>query len=498
MKIQLKISLFWKLLLLCGGLIIMAAITQHILIKFLLSPDAMRKLYLQKWQISTMQQQFRQNVKNSAIDEITQTHGGMITASFADFILPGGYLISIDEQPYLRLYIDSLAVVDLDGELISQLGQPTYQAGNLFTQLSLEAREDLVEALIGKDFFGSSTETSYQGVTVAISLLDENKNILGALVIKQRRILSDNLTGLYFGFKQVVKGIIGFVISLLFACLFFALVMAYYLNRRIKKITSAVQKWQQGDFNQRIVDHASDELALCSQGLNTMADSLQQAILKEANLAAEQERQQLAIELHDTVKQRLFATNLKVALCEKLLIKQPEQVAKLLPEITWQCQQAFTELQQTIEALRLQESKTWFELIEFTQHWQLQHNIALISQYPENWQPGQQLTTLLWRIITEALQNIVKHADASEVNLIINQGDEELCVKVQDNGSGCMKSTVFGQGLTLLSARITQLGGSLTLSVNPVDGLGSELLLLLPINCFGQIINNAQGQLNDN
>ncbi len=471
----------------------MAAITQHILLKFLTSPDAMRKLYLQKWQISTMQQQFRQNIKKLEIDEIKLAHNNMLTASFVDFILPEGYLITIDEQPYLRLYIDNLAVVDLNGELISQLGQPTYQAGNLFTQLSLDAREDLVEALIGKDPFGTSTEKPYQGVTVAISLTDENNRILGALVIKQRRLLSDNFTGLFFGFKQVVKGIVGFVMRLLFACLFFALVMAFYLNRRIKKITSAVHQWQQGNFNQRIVEHASDELALCSLELNTMADSLQQAIIKEANLAAEQERQQLAIELHDTVKQRLFATNLKVALCEKLLVKQPEQVAKLLPEITWQCQQAFTELQQTIEALRLQESKTWFELIEFVHHWQLQHHIELTLDYPDNWQPGQQLTTLLWRVISEALQNIVKHASATEVNLNIYQKDENLIVKVQDNGAGSIESPAFGQGLILLSTRITLLGGSLTLSGNSGKGLGSKLLLTLPINCFSQIKNTIQG-----
>ncbi len=498
MKIKLKISLFWKLLLLCGGLIIMAAITQHILLKFLISPDAMRKLYLQKWQISTMQQQFRQNIKKLEIDEIKLTHNNMITASFVDFILPDGYLITIDKKPYLRLFIDNLAVVDLNGELISQLGQPTYQVGNLFTQLSLDAREDLVEALLGKDFFGTSTEKPYKGVTVAISLIDEDKNIIGALVIKQRRILSNNFSGLFFGFKQVVKGIIGFVMSLLFACLFFALAMAFYLNRRIKKITSAVHQWQQGNFNQRIVDHASDELALCSQDLNIMADSLQQAIIKETNLAAEQERQQLAIELHDTVKQRLFATNLKVALCEKLLAKQPEQVAKLLPEITWQCQQAFTELQQTIEALRLQESKSWLELIEFVHHWQLQHNIALIMNYPDSWQPGKQLTTLLWRVISEALQNIVKHADASEVNLSIFQDDEQICIKVQDNGTGCSERTTLGQGLTLLLARITLLGGSLKLSANPLHGAGSELSLLLPINCFSDIKKSTQGQLNDN
>ena len=467
MKAKINISLFWKLLILCGALIFIAAITQHVLLKFLMSSDAMRKLYLQEWQQTIMQDQFRQGFQTLGNTALTINDAKLIKSAFKDYVVSEGYLIHYDHQPYLLLNIDNLAVVDLNGDVISQLGNNIYKEGNLFTQVSLDAREDLVEALIGKDPFGSSTSHHYSGVTVAISLKNTAGEIVGALMIKQRRKLSENASGLMFGFVQVIKGVAGFVASLLFACIFFALVMATYLNRRIKKITSAVQAWQQGDFTLRIIDNATDELAFCSIELNNMADSLEQAINQEAQIAAGKERQQLAISLHDTVKQRLFATNLKVALCERVLLDKPDNALVLLQEITEQCHYAFNELQQTIETLSTTNLKLWSDLPEFITNWQQQHSIIIHLTSPENWQPNQKVVSLFWRAIAEALQNIVKHAQASEVILSVSLRENSVDIFVQDNGIGCGEKPTLGQGLTLLKASFYEVGGTLQLTSAP-------------------------------
>jgi len=488
MKVKLKISLFWKLLLLCGGLIFIAAITQNILLRFLISSDAMRQLYLQEWQLTTMQKKFQHGLDESKVTRLKDLNPSFISESFDEYILDDGYLVHEGKLPFLLLKIDSLAVVNRNGELIGQLGEQHFKKGNLFTQLNLHAREDLVEALIGKDPFGTSRTKDYKGVTVAISLTDINGDIVGALVIDQRRKLSDNFTGLAFGFMAVAKGVVGYFINLMFACLFFALVMAFYLNRRIKKITHGVQQWQRGDFSDRITDKASDELAHCSNELNNMADSLQEALFKEAKVAAMQERQHLAIELHDTVKQRLFATSLKVALCEKIMLKKPVQAQQLLDDISQQCQQAFVELQDTIDALRLNETKAWSTLNEFFVDWQVKHEMELRYNKPNHWQPEDKLIPLLWRIITEALQNIVKHAKATQVNIAISHDEESLQILIQDNGMGCGKNPVLGQGLSLLATSINSLAGSLKLVAHPVnldsESSGSELIIHLPMVNF--------------
>jgi NarL family two-component system sensor histidine kinase LiaS len=485
MKAKFNISLFWKLLMLCGGLIFIAAITQNILLRFLISSDAMRKLYLQEWQLTIMQEQFQHDFSELRVANIEDLPPSFISKSFSDYIIDEGYLIHEGTKPFLLLHIDNLAVVNLNGDLIGQLGEQHFKKGNLFTQLNLAAREDLVEALIGKDPFGSSQRKSYPGITVAISLTDINGAIVGALIIDQRRELSDNLTGLAFGFMAVAKGVVGYFINLIFACFFFALVMAFYLNRRIKKITQGVQQWQKGDFSERITDKASDELAHCSHKLNDMADSLQQALVKEAQIAALQERQHLAIELHDTVKQRLFATSLKVALCEKIMFKEPIQAQTLLDEISEQCQQAFVELQHTIDALRLNETKSWSQLNAFFVDWQTKHAINIEYCQSEHWQPMDKHIPLLWRVIVEALQNIVKHAKATKVNIEISHNEKSLQVLIQDNGIGCGQNPVLGQGLSLLATSLNSFGGSLQLARCSIhkecESSGTELRIQLPM-----------------
>jgi signal transduction histidine kinase len=498
MNAKLKISLFWKLLLLCGGLIFMAAVTQHILLRFLLSSDTMRKIYLQEWQLTEMQQRFKQKFSELDVSELTEITPLFIKDSFNDYVIDEGYLIQKDDQPYLLLHIDNLVIVNLNGDIIGQLGQQRFHKGNLFTQLNLNAREDLVEALLGKDPFGTSRTKNYAGVTVAISLTDIDGVVIGALVIDQRRELSDNLVGLGFGFLQVVQGIGSYMGSLLIACFFFALVMAIYLNRRIKKITQGVKQWQQGNFKERITDNASDELAHCSSELNYMADSLHQALIKEAQTAAMQERQQLAIELHDTVKQRLFATSLKVALCEKVMLKKPEQAQLLLGEISEQCQQAFIELQDTIEALRLSETKSWSTLSQFITDWQSNHDIDVQLNTPERWQPEGKLMALLWQVIGEALKNIEKHAKATQVSIDIRDTNKSLHILIQDNGIGCGKKPKLGQGLNLLATSIHSFSGSLQLATWTAnkgdDCSGSELRIKLPMDNLNQLKMNKSNQ----
>jgi len=485
MKLKLKVSLFWKLLLLCGGLIIFAAIAKHVLLSYMVSTHAMRKLYLQEWQLTSMQNNFQRNFKNGAMTNLNDAKPSFVINSFSDFVSDEGFLIEKDQRPYLRLWIDNLAMVNLNGDIIGQLGEKRFTHDNLFTELNLAAREDLVEALIGKDFFGTSRSEGYLGVRVSISLKDVNGVIVGALVVDQRRELSDNLTGLAFGFKQVMMGIADYVVSLLFACFFFALVMAFYLKRRLNRITEGVQQWQRGDFTGRIVDNAKDELSSCSLALNNMADSLQNALEQEAKLAATQERHHLAIELHDTVKQRLFATNLKVALCEKIMTKEPKKANKLLGEISHQCQSAFIELQHTIDALRLNDLKTWSQLHEFLMDWQARNTISIELTGLNNAQPQEQYIELFWRGINEALQNVVKHSQATQVRIDVSHIDHIFQVKVLDNGLGCGDKPILGQGLSLLSTSFNAVSGRVLLVACTANfdsqSAGSELLMQLPM-----------------
>ena len=79
----------------------------------------------------------------------------------------------------------------------------------------------------------------------------------------------------------------------------------------------------------------------------------------------------------------------------------------------------------------------------------------------------------LYRIAQEALQNVVRHAHATEVTLSLSQKDnEELTLDIRDNGVGFDPSASFpGRlGLNSMRERVMRLGGAFTLESVPEQG----------------------------
>jgi signal transduction histidine kinase len=81
-------------------------------------------------------------------------------------------------------------------------------------------------------------------------------------------------------------------------------------------------------------------------------------------------------------------------------------------------------------------------------------------------------------IIAEALRNISKHSNASEVTVSSFTSDANLQIKVADNGIGFDQSPVSGHGLTVMKERAESLGG--WLKVISANGMGTRILLEVP------------------
>lgn len=86
---------------------------------------------------------------------------------------------------------------------------------------------------------------------------------------------------------------------------------------------------------------------------------------------------------------------------------------------------------------------------------------------------------LLFRIIQESVQNVVKHAQATLLVVRIGTKDDQLSVEIIDNGKGFNKANVIsGSGLGNMHERATALGGRLILTTNP--GTGTTIHLQIP------------------
>ena len=92
-------------------------------------------------------------------------------------------------------------------------------------------------------------------------------------------------------------------------------------------------------------------------------------------------------------------------------------------------------------------------------------------------------STEVFRILQEALTNVLRHAHASKVNIVVEQLEGELVLEVRDNGRGITEGEIAGSlslGLIGMRERAHILGGRI--EVNGTAGIGTVLMLLVPIH----------------
>ena len=91
-------------------------------------------------------------------------------------------------------------------------------------------------------------------------------------------------------------------------------------------------------------------------------------------------------------------------------------------------------------------------------------------------------STAIFRIVQEALTNVMRHAAASQVNVILERKDDTLLVEVRDNGIGIKEGRIFDSkslGLTGIRERVLLLGGEAVISGKP--GEGTVVRVTLPM-----------------
>jgi signal transduction histidine kinase/PAS domain-containing protein len=200
------------------------------------------------------------------------------------------------------------------------------------------------------------------------------------------------------------------------------------------------------------------------------------------------ERQRLARDLHDSVTQLLYSQILFARAAQKALRSGDDSHATgFLARLDTAAQQALREMRLLIYQLRpadlteigLAEAvRRRLELVEQRagvvadlqiDAWMTRHGIAI----PEKLQKE------IYHVAEEALTNILKHAAASQVTVMLGYADPELILEIADNGCGFDPASVrAGLGLTSMRERAALLGGTLTITTMP--GSGARLHLALP------------------
>ncbi len=282
--------------------------------------------------------------------------------------------------------------------------------------------------------------------------------------------------------------------------LIFGFVTTTYLTRRLRRLAEASNALASGDLSRRVQDPSGDEIGQLARQFDRMAEQLeadttQLRELAERNarlarqaqtLAALEERHRLARDLHDGVKQHLFGVNLATATALNLLDTDPEATHAKLQEIKELGRQAQAEMTALLNELRpvgLDERGLVAALTDYVAalerredievHWQGQAAGDLLLPLPYE--------QALFRVAQEALTNVTRHAQATQVAVELHATPETVTLQIADDGKG-FDPVVIQSGSTMglrgMRERLAGLGGTLTIDAAP--GAGTRLVAHLP------------------
>jgi len=227
--------------------------------------------------------------------------------------------------------------------------------------------------------------------------------------------------------------------------------------------------------------HATLALAIANQA----AIAIENARLYEQaqELAAVEERQKLARELHDSVSQALYGISLGAHAARAALSRDPDNVTEPIDYILTLAEAGLAEMRALIFELRPESLETEGLVSAFTKQaaaLQARHEIAVSISLCDEPDLPLRAKQELYRIAQEALHNTVKHARASKVDLVLHRTANAVILEVRDDGVGFdpLGSFPGHLGLRSMQERVSNLGGSLQIESAP--GQGTHILTQVP------------------
>ena len=213
-----------------------------------------------------------------------------------------------------------------------------------------------------------------------------------------------------------------------------------------------------------------------------LIEELQSTQQKLQELAVVQERNRLARDLHDSVKQQVFAISMQLSAARTSLSESDKAYASVV-EAERLAQQAGAELTTLISALRppALESKTLADAMrEHVNAWSRQNNIAHEINVESTVSMSQQTEQALFRVLQEALANVARHSRASQVLITLKSENGEVTLIIDDNGIGYDAGQITkGVGLDSMRERLAAVNGTLEVSPRSVPSHGTRVAAIV-------------------
>jgi NarL family two-component system sensor histidine kinase LiaS len=307
----------------------------------------------------------------------------------------------------------------------------------------------------------------------------ENGRVLGAVLVV---IQLPNLTGPLFAVVGV--GALALTIPAAVLGMIFGFLTAWGMTRRLQRLARAAQAWSRGDFSVAVKDRSKDEIGQLSRELNQMAAQLEGLIQARQELATLEARNRFARDLHDSVKQQVFATSFQVAAARALIEKDARAAEAHLTQAEDLARQAQRELNVLIGELRpaaLEGKGLSSALRDYVEDWSRRAEIPAEVHVRDEREVPLELEQAIFRVAQEALANVAKHSAAGSVEVDLIYASGSMTLRVADDGRGFdpAKNPGEGFGLQSMHERLEKLGGRV--EVESAPGKGTRVTCVCPL-----------------
>jgi len=238
--------------------------------------------------------------------------------------------------------------------------------------------------------------------------------------------------------------------------------------------------------SRRVAAFGDEDVATLETVADVLASAIENARLyqRAQEAAILEERSRLARDLHDSVSQQLFSMTLTARAVRSQLGKNPARTVEQLERLQETAATALAEMRALIFQLRPPGLSEQGLIATIQQHVALLKrreglSVALSVTGEERF--GRGIEQAIYRIAQEALNNVVKHAGASQVSVCLDLSPQEVRLRITDDGRGFDPTTVsHGRHLGLISMRerAHEIGGRFELHTRP--GMGAEIVVVVP------------------
>jgi signal transduction histidine kinase len=264
------------------------------------------------------------------------------------------------------------------------------------------------------------------------------------------------------------------------AGIFVAVFLTWILTRPIMELVTTTQAVAKGDFSPRVPRWANDEIGDLATAFNAMTEELahtdelrreheglRRQLLEKVITTQEDERRRIARELHDSTSQnltslivglRIMETNCAQCAAQSKATDLRQVAALTLDEVH--------DLSMRLRPRALDDLGLTAALEHLALDWQARYKIPLDVVIQLNERLPGELETAIYRIVQEALTNIVRYAQAHFVSILVERRGEVVRAIVEDDGVGFVINTNYGErhlGLLGMRERAELLNGTLTI-----------------------------------